>query len=363
MFSWSSSGPKSSASSNDARRGRSKADHLSSYLEDRTLKPSTRKVSNDDSTYDTVFQTKNANALIVRVHFTDVNQRPKMTLVGIRARHPWLDHKNRIIGYPVIQSDAAWTSADITLGKAVNTVVHHLQMNPPEVLEIVDQSLVKIQERISSSLTGQDQSQQQQSPPPPPIIESDVPPHFNDVLKMEGNDLATQEAMLANVSTPPIPTSFPEFDTMSRSELNELLQNDQKLLSTMEQNFFVAEMESTKQSIIEQSSKSAQINIEMEDKLKASFTEVKNLQDSLKEKVETFNKLYEKQTELCTPEDQKKTIKKLVKAKKEAFNESEDIAASWLNEDLEIEEFLNSFIEKRTVHHVRAAKIERLENS
>jgi ESCRT-I complex subunit VPS37 len=367
MFSWSnnSSSKPSRRTSGAATRGRSREEHLRSYLEHPTLKPSTRKVSNDDTTYDTVFQTKNANALIIRVHFPSAQQRPKMTLVGVNASHNWIDSKMRVTGYPPIQSDSAWSVANMPLGDAINNVVQHFQLHPPEVFEITDPNLIKIQERISgTSANGFHSSQAGGTPaPPPPVVESELPPHFNEVLKVDGSVMATQEAMLSNVQMPPIPTTFPEFDTMTRSELKVVLNDDDRLLSTIEQTHFVTEIEASKESVGQESVKAAQVNLEMEDTLKEVYDEVQQMQKDMEEKVEKFNKLQKKQTDLCQPEDKKKVIKKLQMAKKEAYKESEEIASNWMDGDLELKDFVNSFLEKRTVHHVRAAKIERLENS
>jgi hypothetical protein len=58
--------------------------------------------------------------------------------------------------------------------------------------------------------------------------------------------------------------------------------------------------------------------------------------------------------------------KELAKVKKEAFEESEQIAEEWLSqspamatESLEL--FLKQFLATRNIHHVRAAKLEVLE--
>jgi len=69
--------------------------------------------------------------------------------------------------------------------------------------------------------------------------------------------------------------------------------------------------------------------------------------------------------ELCKPMDTKKILHKLKKAKKESLEESEELAMEWLDGDDaggKVNEFLDRFLEIRTVHHVRAAKMERIEN-
>jgi len=73
---------------------------------------------------------------------------PKMTLVGIRAVHPWIDSKMRVIGYDAIRSDVAFVASGILLAKAVNDVVRHFQLHRPQQLVIVDAGLLKLQETL-----------------------------------------------------------------------------------------------------------------------------------------------------------------------------------------------------------------------
>ena len=95
--------------------------------------------------------------------------------------------------------------------------------------------------------------------------------------------------------------------------------------------------------------------------------------------METYNKLKEKQIQLCKPMNKEYVLKKLKKGKKEAMNDSDDLAHEWLRnrssgkrngavdddgeEEREVDKFIDGFLEKRIVHHVRAAKEERIENT
>ena len=157
MFSWSkqsstpaasSSVPSSSSAAGYRRNSASTASliprnvHLSSYLNHPVLKPSTRKVSADDTTYDTVFQTTNGFALIVRVYVpADNTKAPQMTLNGVIASHNWLDIRMRVIGYAPILSDQSWRSSKLKLGDAVYAVIHHFQLHPPSISQVVDENL------------------------------------------------------------------------------------------------------------------------------------------------------------------------------------------------------------------------------
>jgi hypothetical protein len=92
---------------------------------------------NADHTYDTVFQTTNGFALILRVYLpANVNCTPLMTLHGIRATHTWLDKQMKVIGYPQIASDQRWKASNMKLGDAVYAVLECFQVNPQEFLTL-----------------------------------------------------------------------------------------------------------------------------------------------------------------------------------------------------------------------------------
>ena len=52
----------------------------------------------------------------------------------------------RITGFAPIRSDEAWRTSRVLLGASVHKVVWHLQINPPTVLEVTDDTFRKIQE-------------------------------------------------------------------------------------------------------------------------------------------------------------------------------------------------------------------------
>jgi len=360
MFGWSSG--------KQQRPQIAHAAHLESYLNDPTLKPSTRNVGSDDSTHDTVFQTKDAHALILRVHFKHAS--PMMTLVGVTATHPWIDNRMRVTGYAAVQSDRAWLASGLTLGKAVNAVVKHFQLYPPTNVHITDAGLQQIQRRMNAPVQQNRQPMQQSYQPVhgqvvvPETVESDLPPHFSEVLVFLDTDVATHEAILSTMyipSSPPI--SFPEVDHMEYSQLNELIHNEQAFKDHMHEMPYVKSMEAIKLKKQMELHDIAKTNLEKEEELKVLCEEVEVLQNGLKKKVTICTDLGEKQTELCKPADKKKTLKKLMIGKKKTYNESEEIAQNWLEDGADVTKFIDAFMETRTVHHVRAAKIEIIQNS
>jgi hypothetical protein len=390
MFSWSKTNKPGKSN------GYTRQQHIVSYLTDPTLKPSTRKIN--DTTYDTVFQTRDQNALILRVHMASslAIAAPKMTLVGVRAVHPWIDSKMRVVGYPRIQSDKAFVSSGILLAQAVNDVVKQLQLNPPSQLVIVDAGLKTLQDSIrvtagnghaQSNGAGHQQAngnqppsygsqfrqsalqqhkkslyQLQQDEPP----EYQLPPHFRSIIKLTDQEIRQQTATLQNLELPTPPSTIQSHSDLDRSKMTLMIDDPvTHLVPTLLTLPVVQEISALQHTMVESNSNLAQHNLEKQPELEEIHSEVKELQGSLKEKMEEVNDLQRKMMELCKPMESKKILHKLKKAKKEALEESEELAMEWLEGDTgaNVNDFLDRFLEVRTVLHVRAAKMERLERA
>merc|ERR1719223_1528471 len=76
-----------------------------------------------------------------------------MTLVGVSARHAWIDSRMKVKadGFPLLTSDDVWNSSGMTLGEAVNAVVREFQLRPPQILKITDEGLQKIQQSLTTT--------------------------------------------------------------------------------------------------------------------------------------------------------------------------------------------------------------------
>ena len=301
----------------------------------------------DDSTYDTVFQTTAGDALILRVHLPPgTNRAPQMTLVGVRATHSWLDSRMRVVGYPQIQSDHTWQESRILLGAAVHEVVKHFQLEPPQVLEITDAGLRRLQSSLPS------RSSRIQQPPQHVRYDStsnDAPPDYESLFQVP--------------DMPEIPSRFDEYlDNMSREDMQQLVDDELDFLTFASTLPAYKKIQELGSSVLEENVETAEANLKEEARLKELHKVVTSLQTSLQTKLNTFEALEEEQNKLCAPPDKKRILKQLQKAKRQAMDESEAYADEWVDEGGgNVEEFVEKFMEKRTLHHVRAAKVERLQ--
>jgi hypothetical protein len=288
-----------------------------------------------------------------------------MTLAGVRARHAWLDNQMRVTGYSVIHSQDTWHQSFLLLGPAVHQVVTHLQLNPPEILEITDVGLRSIQPKSHSnpaaagSVHNAAASSASPFPKRPPqnagatnhsMSAMDAPPDYESLLNVKDIDM------------PDIPREFEPLEPLTREELEELLQGDELDFHSFCNKLPISDtIQSIASSVVDENALMACANLDRQEELNELHTKVTGLQKQLEKKVKAFQELEQKQDALIAPPDMRDIIRQLAKAKKQAFDESEQMADDWLEEGGDVKDFLDGFLEKRVVHHVRAAKMELLQ--
>jgi Modifier of rudimentary (Mod(r)) protein len=366
----------------------------------------------DDSTYDTIFQSIYGDTLILRVHWPALTEQtqlpPAMTLAGVNARHPWLDHRMRVIGYEPIQSYKVWVSSRILLGTAVHEVVKHLQINPPEIIEITDSGLRSIQQpkTVQQQQLQKQQQQQQQnqheshfqvrtsnthgnSPTRTPATSSlmtasnprsvdaptnngyiqqpsvyvnEAPPRYESLVSGgSGGAGVGLSSSLPDIDMPPIPNRFDELDKLSRDELEKLCEDDMEFTLFCNKLPIIQTYHKILSSVIDDNAVQAKKNLSKQEEIQELYQECVELETKLKESIRLFQELELKQNEYCQPPDTKVILKELAKSKKEALDESEQIAQTWLDDNASnVDDFLSSFIATRKLHHERAAKMELL---
>jgi hypothetical protein len=284
-----------------------------------------------------------------------------MTLAGVQARHSWLDSQMRVTGYSVVNSQDAWNQACLLLGPAVHQVVTHLQLNPPDIMEITDTGLRSIQPKSQSvqKVAATPSAAASAFPQRPPqyagathhsVSAMDAPPDYESLLEVPEMDM------------PVIPTEFEQLEPLTREELEELLQGDALEFERFCHKLPVSDtIQSIASSVVDENAAMARSNLDREQELNQRHTTVTALQKQLETKIKAFQALEEKQNAAIAPPDTRHVMHQLNKAKKQAFDESEQMAEDWLEEGGDVTKFLDGFMEKRKVHHLRAAKLELLQ--
>lgn len=343
--------------------------HLSSYLNHPVLKPSTRKVSADDTTYDTVFQTTNGFALIVRVYVpADNTKAPQMTLHGVIASHNWLDIRMRVIGYAPILSDQSWRSSKLKLGDAVYAVIHHFQLHPPSISQVVDENLSRLQQTLSG--TSNNNNATNRSNPPNTTSSSNNTHNKSNGVNVQAQVIDKKEAACKvdeeelSSLIPRVPSNFPEIEELSLSELNDLVNNKAALDKFINKISVVDALKELKESIEMSNVDTATANLALEEKVESICMEVETLKQDLKSNLEKYRELDARRAAMTRPPEIHEAVRELTSAKKKALNESDEFADDWVESGgSDVSAFVKKFMDTRVLHHTRAAKAERLKMS
>ncbi|KAL7497950.1 hypothetical protein ACHAWT_005849 [Skeletonema menzelii] len=342
-------------------------EHLFSYLNHSVLKPSTRKVSTDDTMYDTVFQTTNGFALILRIYVPADNKKaPQMTLHGVIASHSWLDIRMRVIGYAPISSDQSWRYSKLKLGDAVYAVIHHFQLQPPSISQIVDENLSRLQQTLSGTSMN---NATIKSNPPTTTSPSNIA-HKSNGIAVQAKAIDKKEAACKvdedelSSLIPRVPSSFTEIDEMSLSELSDLVNNKTTLDTFINKIPVVEALKELKESIENANVDTAMANLALEEKVESICSEVETLKQDLKSNIEKYNKLDARRAAMTRPPEIHEAVRELTAAKKKALHESDEFADDWVESGgSDVTAFVKKFMDTRVLHHMRAAKAERLKMS
>ena len=293
---------------------------------------------------------------------------PAMTLAGVEARHPWIDSRMRITGYDPIQTSDAWIDANIHLGVAVHTVIQHLQLNPPTVARFVDTGLRAIQTKKPAQPESHPQSANSHNPPPPAYHDSMV---TTKAVQGASARPSHTNAALKNIDWPVIPPQFIELESESRERLEELIQNELEFRTFTNQLEIIQQYNEIQQRQLMKNVSIAKSNLQYENEIQQLHSNVTKLHVELKTKVQAFQELKQQQDIILQPPPINQVVRELTKAKKEAYVQSEQIAEQWLlqqqssssmNEENgngnSIPAFIEAFKSVRKLQHVRAAKLE-----
>jgi Modifier of rudimentary (Mod(r)) protein len=310
-------------------------------------------------------------------------QPPSMTLAGVNAKHPWLDSRMCIVGYEPITSYRTWISSNTKLGTAVHEVVTYLQVNPPEIVEITDAGLRSIQQpKTAGQMDLQNKStglihgsEDLYSSNPirtntirsnnpntnsgvgkPSVYSHGEPPKYDSVRP-------NTKVVSPDIELPTIPTQFIEINKLNKDELQNLLDDEAKFMKFCNGLPVVQTYGQMLHSVIDENAVIAKHNLSKQEELQSLYEECNSLEKELTKSIQNFQMLEEKQNAYCLQPDAKLVLKELTSAKKIAFDESEDIARRWLDNvnTMSVDDFLETFVAKRKLHHERAAKLELLQ--
>lgn len=162
---------------------------------------------------------------------------------------------------------------------------------------------------------------------------------------------------------PEIPESFPELSDMNLTQLSDMSENEDVLLE-----FFVSlpqlkQVTNDKEELVNSIVEMAKKNLQMEPHLEGKRQEMLYKYEQLTQMKTAFETRMQRQHELSESCSLSTLQARLKVAAHQAEEESEETAESFLEGRTDIDEFLTTFMEKRTLCHSRRAKEEKLQQS
>lgn len=162
---------------------------------------------------------------------------------------------------------------------------------------------------------------------------------------------------------PEIPESFPELSDLSVSQLKDLGEQEDLLLELFVNLPQLRQITSDKEDLVHSIVDMAKKNLQLEPQLEGKRQEMLFKFDQLTQMKSTFETKMQRQHELSEGCSLSALQARLKVAAHQAEEESEETAENFLEGRTEIEDFLSSFMEKRTLCHSRRAKEEKLQHS
>ncbi|XP_013868970.1 vacuolar protein sorting-associated protein 37A isoform X1 [Austrofundulus limnaeus] len=162
---------------------------------------------------------------------------------------------------------------------------------------------------------------------------------------------------------PEIPESFPELCDMNLTQLSEMSENEVVLLEFFAGLPQLKQVASDKEEFITSIVEMARKNLQMEPQLEGKRQEMLYKYEQLTQMKSAFETKMQRQHELSESCSLSTLQARLKVAAHQAEEDSEETAESFLEGRIDIDEFLTSFMEKRTLCHSRRAKEEKLQQS
>lgn len=162
-------------------------------------------------------------------------------------------------------------------------------------------------------------------------------------------------------SVPVVPDSFPELNTMSTEELESLMDSETAQVQYFEGRDDIKRLQEDRKKIVERNEELATTNLSLKPQLEEKQQELIELYAELDGKRNELSDLQQQRQALADHYAPHNILTRLKIAAADIEEESEGIAENFLNGDIPIDEFLKTYIPKKTLCHSRRAKEEKME--
>ncbi|KAL1514143.1 hypothetical protein ABEB36_003450 [Hypothenemus hampei] len=288
---------------------------------------------NEDCEYEVAFQSGNNNLVLGVTLSNDFPEEKPVLSIKPLISHPWANENGLIVAAPGLLNFTPHSD----LGRVVQAIIREFQRIPP--------NLVSDANTVSPSV---------------PITEKRTSPNFSNYNFSPphcGPSVSGANSMIMQ----PIQSSiFPELNLLSTEELRFLNESENRQDEFIDELPNVREHNRMLDELIAQIEETAEENLSKEEK-------VCHLRDVVESQIEEVTKLafdnerlysqYQNLSENYSPRNIQDAVGKAAKAAEE---DSERIAESFLQGELDVDKFLVMFIKAKSLYQLRKTKEEKL---
>ncbi|XP_071449516.1 vacuolar protein sorting-associated protein 37A [Hetaerina americana] len=258
------------------------------------------------------------------------------------VNHPWVNDQGLITGAPGLLNFTVHSD----LGRVVQAIIREFEKKPPPLAMLGSQQEGYNLSQQPSSTPPHSTS----SPPPPPAPPSPTPPM--GLLSRNSDGIPGSSRRITSL--------FPDLVSVPTSELQRLWENEDRLEEAVLGLPEILQLQATVDELMARNEEIARETLSKQpllESLKQSVIEKLETVATLKETYESLSQKYQQISEMYSPPQIKEA---LWQAATRSDEESEHVAEEFLSGEVEVEQFLDLYIEKRMLSHSRRIKEEKL---
>lgn len=306
-----------------------------------------------DVEYRTTLQVAGNNVTLIITLPPQFPQDGPVVTVEPQVRHPWVDQHMKVTGCANINNFSVHSS----LLTAIDAIVAEFNLHPPALVVHTPYS------PVSAYPSMYPYPPVSSNPPPPPyssLRTSGSQDNTNIYTTEQPQTDTTGGSSIPDFSQIDIFQAFPELKNKSRRELYEILEEENKILEIIQEMPQIQTIAEEREKISCKCTDLARENL-------AQRPAIDEMKQAVKEKADEFERLrseferdQEKQLSLMDQFHPSVIQNNLKVAILEADEESEKVVEEFLDKKLDIEEFKQQFLDRRTLYHTRRSQEEKL---
>eukprot|EP01114_Cavostelium_apophysatum_P017015 TRINITY_DN4960_c0_g1_i1.p1 TRINITY_DN4960_c0_g1~~TRINITY_DN4960_c0_g1_i1.p1 ORF type:complete len:320 (-),score=109.69 TRINITY_DN4960_c0_g1_i1:32-991(-) len=289
--------------------------------------PTVKEISKG-SVYEVPVSLPSRKVINLRINLPpDFPRAPPSIQVFPPVQHRFIDHQMFIT--PQAHENLMRWNVQVNLGKVVFEIVQRFMQEPPNVLAPPSNPVI--------ASTPPYQTNPNNNQPPPPYGQSQT-----------------------HTPQPVVPSSFPQLESKTPSELTQLLNDETEFNRFFEELPVVQNMRKVRDDLRTNNEELAKKTLIKESEIDKLRKDVASSIEIIQQQRGAFEAKAQKQQEVMKRFSTANLIDKLAFAAQETEEQSDAIANRFLSGEMDYKDFIRDFMEKRKLFHLRSAKKESL---